>query len=105
MANSQLLVTPDQMRTAAQQLENLCDQANATLQSYLNAAHDVHSAQGWFGLAAATNVTTTEEIHNAQMKLTTQWGELINTLRQAANHYEHQEQASQSNIASVANSM
>ena len=105
MANSQILVTPDQMRTAAQQLEHLCDQANATLQNYLHAAHDVHSSQGWFGLAAATNVRTTEEIHNAQMKLTTQWGQLINTLRQAANQYEHQEQASQSHIAGIANSM
>ena len=104
MADSQLLVTPDQMRNAAQHLEQLRDQANATLQNYLNAAHDVHSSQGWFGLAASTNITTTEEIHNAQMKLTTQWGELINTLRQAADNYEHQEQASQSTIAGVANS-
>ena len=84
MANSQLLVTPDQMRSAAQQLEQLCDQANATLKNYL---------------------TTTEEIHNAQMKLTTQWGELINTLRQAADNYEHQEQSSQSIIAGVPNSV
>lgn len=105
MADSQLLVTPDQMRSAAQQLEQLRDQANATLQNYLNAAHDVHSSQGWYGLAASTNINTTEEIHNAQMKLTTQWGELINTLRQAADNYEHQEQSSQSTIAGVANSL
>jgi WXG100 family type VII secretion target len=103
MADSNLLVTPDQMRSAANQLEQLCEQANATLQNYLNSAHDIHSSQGWFGLAASTNITTTEEIHNAQMKLTTQWGELINTLRQAADSYEHQESASQSAIAGVSN--
>jgi uncharacterized protein YukE len=101
----QLLVTPDQMRSAAQQLEHLRDQANATLQGYLNSAHDVHSSQGWFGLAASTNITTTEEIHNAQMKLTTQWGELITTLRTQADHYDHQEQTSQTTIGGVASSL
>ncbi len=101
MAN--LLVTPDQMRTAANQLEQLRDQANATLQNYVTAAHDVHSSQGWFGLAASTNITTTEEINNAQMKITTQWGELITALRQAADRYDEQEQVSQSNISGVAN--
>ena len=83
------------MRSRRQQLEQLRDQANATLQNYLNAAHDVHSRRDGTAWPRCTNISTTEEIHNAQMKLTTQWGELINTLRQAADNYEHQEQASQ----------
>jgi len=99
---SNLLVTPEQLRLAANQLEQLRDQANGTLQNYVTAAHDVHSSQGWFGQAASTNITTTEEVNNAQMKITTQWGELINALRQSADNYEQQEQLSQSSISGIA---
>jgi WXG100 family type VII secretion target len=102
---SNLRVGPDHLRTAAQSLEQLRDQANATLQNYLNASHDVYAPGSWVGSAASMNINTAAEIHNAQMKLTTQWGELIDTLRNAATHYEDQEQKSQSHIASVSQSL
>jgi WXG100 family type VII secretion target len=100
-----LKVGPNELRTAAHNLEQLRDQANATLQNYLNASHDVHAPGSWSGDAAVANVATAEDIHSAQMKLTTQWGELIQTLLSAADSYEQQEQASQSSIASVSQSM
>jgi WXG100 family type VII secretion target len=100
-----LKVGPDELRTAAHNLEQLRDQANATLQNYLSASHDVHAPGAWSGNAAVANISTAEDIHAAQNKLTTQWGELIQTLLQAADRYEEQEQASQSSIASVSQTM
>ena len=49
---------------------------------------------GWQGHASSANVGTTEEIHNAQMKLNTQWGELIHALRPRPTTIEQQEDGS-----------
>ncbi|MCG5433046.1 WXG100 family type VII secretion target [Mycobacterium sp. MYCO198283] len=100
-----LKVGVNELRAAAQNLESLRDQATGTLQNYLNASHDVMAPGAWQGAAAAANINAAEEIHNAQTKLTTQWGELIQTLRAAADRYEQQEESSQSTIASVSQSM
>jgi WXG100 family type VII secretion target len=100
-----LKVGPDELRAAAHNLEQLRDQANATLQNYLNASHDVHAPGAWSGQAATANVATAEDIHAAQNKITTQWGELIHTLLAAADSYQQQEEASQASIASVSQSM
>lgn len=100
-----ILVGPEKLRAVATQLDHLRDQANATLSNYLNASHDIHGQSGWFGDAATANVMTTEEIHNAQMKLTTQWGELIHALRAAADSYEHQQETARASVSGVAQSM
>ena len=51
------------------------------------------------------NVVTTEEIHNAQMKLNTQWGELIHALQTAATRYEEQEAAARAAMQGVSQSL
>ena len=47
------------------------------------------------------NVVTAEEIHNAQMKLNTQWGELIHALQTAASRYDEQEAAARAAVQGV----
>jgi WXG100 family type VII secretion target len=87
-----IVVGADKLRAVATQLDQLREHAEQTLNNYLAASHDIHGQGGWFGQAAAANINTTEEIHNAQMKLNTQWGELIGNLRAAADHYQTQEE-------------
>ena len=100
-----ILVGADKLRAVATQLDHLCEQANSTLANYLSASHDVHGHGSWSGDAAMANVTTAEEIHNAQTKLTTQWGELIHTLRAAADSYQNQEEHARAAVTNVAQSM
>lgn len=87
-----MLVSPEVMRATANQLEVLRETANATLTSYLNAAHDVNSAGAWNGPASTGNVVSSEEIHQAQNELTVRWQQTIDALRNAANVYESQEE-------------
>ncbi len=75
-----IIVGADKLRAAASQLENLRNEAEGTLTNYLQASHDI-AGGGWKGDASMANVVTAEEIHNAQMKLNTQWGELIHALQ------------------------
>jgi WXG100 family type VII secretion target len=100
-----ILVGADKLRAVATQLDHLREQAQGTLQNYLGASHDIHGGGGWQGMAAMANVNTAEEIHNAQMKLNTQWGELIQALRAAADHYQTQEEAARAAVQNVAQSM
>lgn len=87
------------------QLDHLREQAQGTLTNYLSASHDIHGTGGWVGVAATANVNTAEEIHAAQIKLNTQWGELIQALRSAADHYENQEEAARAAVQNVSQSM
>ena len=79
-----ILVGADKLRAAASQLENLRNEAEGALTNYLQASHNI-AGGGWKGDASMANVVTTEEIHNAQMKLNTQWGELIHALQNRGN--------------------
>jgi WXG100 family type VII secretion target len=87
-----ILVGADKLRAVATSLDQLRGDAEQTLNNYLSASHDIHGQGGWFGQAATANIGTTEDIHNAQMKLNTQWGELIQALRAAADSYQTQEE-------------
>jgi type II secretory pathway component PulF len=49
------------------------------------------------------NVNASQEINDATIKLTTTWGELINALRQAADHFEQQEEQSRAAISAITN--
>ena len=100
-----ILVGADKLRAVATQLAQLREHAEQTLNNYLGASHDIHGQGGWFGQAAAANVSTTEEIHNAQMKLNTQWGELIHALQTAATRYEEQEAAARAAMQGVSQSL
>ena len=99
-----VIVGADKLRAAGAQLENLRNEAEGTLTNYLNASHDIASG-GWKGDASMANVVTAEEIHNAQMKLNTQWGELIHALQAAATKYEEQEAAARAAMQGVSQSM
>lgn len=95
-----IIVGADKLRATATQLENLRNEAEGILQNYLAGSHNI-AGGGWQGDASMANLTTTEEIHNAQMKLNTQWGELIHALQAAANTYEEQENASRTALHNV----
>ena len=90
-----ILVGADKLRAVATQLDQLREHAEQTLNNYLAASHDIN------GQAATANVGTSEDIHNAQMKLNTQWGELIQALRSAADHYQTQEEHASQAVRSV----
>lgn len=95
-------VGPTQVLSTSDALEQLRDQANAVLQNYLNHSYDVHAQGSWFGPAAMANTHTAEEIHTAQAKLTTQWGEMLQILRNAAHGAHDVEQQSQAAVTGVA---
>ncbi len=95
-----IIVGADKLRAAASQLENLRNEAEGTLTNYLQASHNI-AGGGWQGDASMANVVTTEEIHNAQMKLNTQWGELIHALQTAATKFEEQEAAARAAMLGV----
>ena len=95
-----IIVGADKLRAAASQLENLRNEAEGTLTNYLQASHNI-AGGGWQGDASMANVVTTEEIHNAQMKLNTQWGELIHALQTAATRFEEQEAAARAAMLGV----
>ena len=97
---STIIVGADKLRAAASQLENLRNEAEGTLTNYLQASHDI-AGGGWKGDASMANVVTAEEIHNAQMKLNTQWGELIHALQPAASRYDEQEAAARAAVQGV----
>ena len=97
---STIIVGANKLRAAASQLENLRNEAEATLTNYLQASHDI-AGGGWKGDASMANVVTAEEIHNAQMKLNTQWGELIHALQTAASRYDEQEAAARAAVQGV----
>jgi len=97
---STIIVGADKLRAAASQLENLRNEAEGTLQHYLQASHDI-AGGGWKGDASMANVVNAEEIHNAQMKLNTQWGELIHALQAAASRYDEQEAAARAAVQGV----
>ncbi len=97
---STIIVGADKLRAAASQLENLRNEAEGTLTNYLQASHDI-AGGGWKGDASMANVVTAEEIHNAQMKLNTQWGELIHALQTAASRYDEQEAAARAAVQGV----
>lgn len=99
-----IVIGADKLRAAASQLENLRNEAEGALTNYLQASHNV-AGGGWIGDASQANVVTTEEIHNAQMKLNTQWGELIHALQTAATKYEEQEAAARAAMQGVSQSM
>ena len=98
-------VTPEQMLTAANNLNGLKEMAISTLQNYLNSSYDVHGAGSWFGPAAGANINTAEEIHHAQMKVNNQWGQLIDVLRTEAAKYADREHQNASAIGGVATSL
>ena len=95
-----IIVGADKLRAAANTLENLRNEAEGALTNYLQASHNV-AGGGWQGDASMANLVTTEEIHNAQMKLNTQWGELIHALQTAATKYDEQEAAARAAMQSV----
>jgi WXG100 family type VII secretion target len=99
-----IIVGADKLRATATQLENLRNEAEGALTNYLQGSHNI-AGGGWLGDASAANVVTTEEIHNAQMKLNTQWGELIHALQAAATKYEEQEAAARAAMQGVSQSM
>lgn len=99
-----IIVGADKLRAAATQLENLRIEAEGVLTNYLQASHNI-AGGAWQGDASMANVVTTEEIHNAQMQLNTQWGEVIQTLKACATKYEEQEAAARAAMQSVPQSM
>jgi len=99
-----ILVGSDALRAAAQTLEGLRNDAEGTLENYMRASHDI-AGGGWKGDASMANVVTAEEIRNAQMKLNTQWGELIHALQAAATKFDEQEAAARAAMQSIPQSM
>ena len=97
---STIIVGADKLRAAAAQLENLRNEAEGVLTNYLQASHNI-AGGGWQGDASMANVVTTEEIHNAQMQLNAQWGEVIHTLETCATKYEEQEAAARAAMQGV----
>ncbi|HZA10652.1 hypothetical protein [Mycobacterium sp.] len=98
-------VDNDPLQTAANNLHDLMEQARAVLQHYGQAAHDIHNPATFFGQTAGTNIVTTEEIQNAQMKIQFKWGSLIDVLRNAGHQYAEQEAANQLKIAALQNNL
>ncbi len=96
-----ILVGADKVRAVAMQLEHLRTEADTAMHNYLGHAHDANAPGIWQGLAAMANVNSSQEINDATTRLTHTWGELINALRQAADHFEHQEESARAAIASV----
>ena len=72
------------------------------MNNYLAASHDIERP-GRLVRPGGDRPTssTSEDIHNAQMKLNTQWGELIQALRAAADHYRDAGRAVAAAIRSV----
>lgn len=100
---SNILVGAAKLRAVATQLDHLCEDAKSTMASYLGHSHDSNAPGIWMGMAAQANVSTAQDIHDVQMKLNTQWGELIQALRAAADTFEDREEQSRAAIASIPN--
>jgi uncharacterized protein YukE len=96
-----ILVGADKVRAVATQLEHLRSEAETAMHNYLGHAQDANAPGIWQGLAAMANVNSSQEINDATVRLTTTWGELINALRQAADHFEQQEEQSRAAVASI----
>lgn len=98
-----ILVGADKVRAVAMQLDHLKSEADGAMANYLSSAHDANAPGIWQGLAAMANVNASMEIHDAQMKLNTTWGELIQALRAAADTFEQQEEQSRAAINAISN--
>jgi uncharacterized protein YukE len=98
-----ILVGADKVRAVAQQLEHLKSEAESAMHNYLGHSQDANAPGIWQGLAAMANVNASQEINDSTIRLTTTWGELINSLRAAANTFEEQEEQSRAAVASIAN--
>ncbi len=98
-----ILVGADKVRAVAMQLEHLRNDAEGAMHNYMGHAQDANAPGIWQGLASMANVNASQEINDATMKLTTTWGELINALRQAADHYEQQEEQSRAAVSAITN--
>jgi uncharacterized protein YukE len=98
-----ILVGADKVRAVAQQLEHLKSEAESAMRNYLGHSQDANAPGIWQGLAAMANVNASQGINDSTIRLTTTWGELINSLRAAANTFEEQEEQSRAAVASIAN--
>lgn len=101
-SGSSIHVGPDQVHTAANNLESLMEQANAVLKRYMDAAYNVHNPGQFWGQTAVANTNTAEQIQDATMKITRQWGQLIDVLRNEAGKYHNREEENAALIAGLA---
>jgi len=97
-----MLIGPEQVQAAANQLEGLMNDTVDALQQYYNHSTDLQAGGGLNGAAGMTNVVTAEEIHQAQMNIQTHWGRVIAMLRTQTGQYGETDHSNSSQIASVA---
>ncbi|MDA2893403.1 hypothetical protein PDG61_20985 [Mycolicibacterium sp. BiH015] len=86
---------------AADQLQELMENAVANVQRYASSSDDLHAMGHLTGQAGTTNVLTAGEIQDACNKVTTRWGLAIDALRQSANQFENTDIENASRIAAV----
>jgi hypothetical protein len=98
-------VGPEQLISAASQLENLKDEAISVLQNYYNHSTDLQSGGGLTGAAGMTNVVTAEQVQHAQMQIQTRFGNVIDMLRSQTANYGEADHSNASQIASVASGL
>ncbi|MCW2649328.1 MAG: hypothetical protein JWR32_304 [Mycobacterium sp.] len=101
-SGSSIHVGPDQVHTAANNLESLMEQANAVLKRYMDSAYNVHNPGQFWGQTAVANTNTAEQIQHATMKITRQWSQLIDVLRNEAGKYHNREEENAALIAGLA---
>lgn len=96
-----LKVTPEELQTAANTIRGLISEYNGALDSYLQQTEANTGAGGWFGPAALANSHATNDIHQAQMNLTTRWGGLADILERESANYANQEEINAQRQAAV----
>ncbi|MBY0288458.1 MAG: WXG100 family type VII secretion target [Mycobacteriaceae bacterium] len=96
-----LKVSPEELQATANTIRGLISEYNGALDSYLQQTEANLGAGGWNGPAALANSHATNDIHQAQMNLTTRWGGLADTLERAAAEYANQEQINAQRQAAV----
>lgn len=84
-------VTPEQVRHAQSQLQNLVDRATALTNGYLNRSNEVMGTATWAGGGALASLNTSTEIHSSQQKTFAGWTRLNEGLGKTATVMEHNE--------------
>lgn len=98
-------VGASELMAFAARMDELSTRAQSVLQRYEDANQQLSATGGLNGQGGTMNLKTSAEVHEAQMKIQTNFQNLNDLVRQNTNKYTHTDEQNGQTISSVAGAL